>query len=166
MSFVITMYIREGIVMASDSRLTLNTEQHPNQATVVQVAVGQSDSNYKIFLAPNNIGISTFGAAEIKGVPIGGYIEYFISEQLQGSNVDVQDVAQRLLAFVTAFEPTPDTQFHVAGYKTTDTGEKDQQVWHVWVAHNTVDRSNPPGQQGGTWVAKRTFSRVSYNRLA
>ena len=26
MSFVITLYVREGIVMASDSRLTLNSE--------------------------------------------------------------------------------------------------------------------------------------------
>ena len=52
MSFIITMYVREGIVMASDSRLTLNTEQHPTEKTVVQVAVGQSDSNYKTFWLP------------------------------------------------------------------------------------------------------------------
>ena len=82
MSFIITLYVREGIVMASDSRLTLNVTQQQEDKQIIQAAVGQSDSNYKTFLATNNIGISTYGAADIKGVPIAGYIESFISEEL------------------------------------------------------------------------------------
>jgi hypothetical protein len=72
MSFVIVLSVREGIVMASDSRLTLNVTQQKGDKQVVQVAVGQSDSNYKTFLAPNNIGISTYGAADLEGIPIAG----------------------------------------------------------------------------------------------
>jgi len=72
MSLVITLYVREGIVMASDSRLTLNSisQSGPNQT--VNVAVAQSDTNYKTFLTPNSVGISTYGAADIGGVPIAG----------------------------------------------------------------------------------------------
>jgi len=73
-SFVITLYVREGIVMASDSRLTLNTQNQQGQNQIVNLAVGQSDSNYKTFLSPSNIGISNYGAADIGGTPIGGYI--------------------------------------------------------------------------------------------
>ena len=76
------MYVREGIVMASDSRLTLNAQTRKDDQPLVQMAVAQSDSNYKTFLAPGNIGITTYGAADIQGIPIGGYIESFMNEIL------------------------------------------------------------------------------------
>lgn len=147
--------------MASDSRLTLNTEQHLPDKTIVQVAVGQSDSNYKTFLAPNNIGISTYGAADIGSVPIGGYIESFISEQLQKAENKIDEVPHKLLEFFKKFQPMPDTQFHVAGYKDIDGGEKEPQVWHVWVSQNKVERVNPPDQQGASWGGEAdNFTRL------
>jgi len=37
MSFIVTVYVREGIVMASDSRLTLNTtQQQQGQQQIVR----------------------------------------------------------------------------------------------------------------------------------
>jgi hypothetical protein len=149
MSFIITLYVREGIVMASDSRLTLNTMQRQEDQQIVQVAVGQSDSNYKTFLAPNNIGISTYGAADIQGVPIAGYIESFISEQLSEED-EVDSVPQKLLDYFKKFPGPPNTQFHVAGYKT-ENNQREQQLWHVVVSRGTIERKNPPGQQGATW---------------
>ena len=149
MSFIITMYVREGIVMASDSRLTLNSEQ-PREKQVVNIAVGLSDSNYKTFLAPNRVGISTYGLAEIKGSPIGGFIESFIQEQLTGTNIEIHQIAQKLLEYFRRGESAPATQFHVAGYKE-DQDSKDQQVWHVDVAQNITRRLNPPGTQGAWW---------------
>jgi hypothetical protein len=38
MSFVITMYVREGIVMASDSRITLNQTTHEADKSIVKLA--------------------------------------------------------------------------------------------------------------------------------
>lgn len=149
MSFIITMYVREGIVMASDSRLTLNTEQKKDDKQVVQVAVGQSDSNYKTFLTPGNVGISTYGTAEIKGAPIAGYIDSFIIEQQMG-DLDIDILPERLLAYFCQFQPPPATQFHVAGYKETN-GQKHQQVWHVDVGKNKVEQLNPPGKPGASW---------------
>jgi len=158
MSFIITMYVREGIVMASDSRLTLTAQQQQQDGKqTVQVAVGQSDSNYKTFLAPHDIGVSIYGAAEIKGVPIAGYIESFIDERLSGDPTSVDGVPQKLLEYFGQFQPAPDTQFHVAGYKE-EGGQKDQQVWHVSVAQNKVSRLNPPGKQGASWAAKAIYS--------
>jgi hypothetical protein len=57
MSFIITLYTREDIVMASDSRLTLNAEQQTQNGQIVLLAAGMSDSNYKTFLAKDKIGI-------------------------------------------------------------------------------------------------------------
>ena len=96
MSFIITLNVREGIVMASDSRLTLSTQRQVNQQTVHNISVGMSDSNYKTFLTNNKIGISTFGAAEIQGIPIAGYIESFINNECADTDT-VENVAQKIL---------------------------------------------------------------------
>lgn len=150
MSFVIAMFVREGIVMASDSRLTLNKTEQQDERTTVHAAVGMSDSNYKTFLAPNNIGISTFGAADIGGVPIAGYIESFIAEDLS-DQTEVDDVPAALLQHFSEFDPVPDAGFLVAGYKSNN-GRREQQVWMVTVATGETQRVNPPGQQGAHWA--------------
>src|SRR5436190_1918605 len=95
-SFVITLYVREGIVMAADSRLTLNTTNtSPDGKQVVQAAVGQTDSTNKLFIALDRIGIATYGTADIGGVPVGGFIETSIRGLDEGATVP--DIANALL---------------------------------------------------------------------
>jgi hypothetical protein len=150
MSLIITLYVREGIVMAADSRLTLNTQRQELDKTVVNLAVGQSDSNYKLFLAPHDIGISTYGAADIKGVPIAGYVDSFIAAELKDEPASIEEVGNKLLKHFSAFTPVPQTQYHVAGY-TKVNNQVEQEVWHVNVASKQISRVNPPGQQGASW---------------
>ena len=57
MSFIITLYTREGIVMTSDSRLTLNVEQQTPNGQRVMLAAGMSDSNYND-VSPKNETVS------------------------------------------------------------------------------------------------------------
>jgi hypothetical protein len=176
MTLIVTMYVREGIVMASDSRLTLNVTQQPQlnlvspaappaedsgsspaqsllptqvSVQVVQFAATQSDATYKTFLAPGNVGISTAGAADIQGVPIAGFIESFITEQLaqQQPSLEVDQVPGELLKYFQSMTPTPDTHFLVAGYKTVN-NVREQHVWFVKVSSGTVVRNNPPGPKG------------------
>ena len=149
MSFVITMYVREGIVLASDSRLTLNTATQQGNSQVVQMAVGQSDSNYKTFLA-DRIGISTFGAADVGGEPLGGHIESFMQEHLIGKGVEVDDVPKKLLEYFARFQPAPATQFHVAGYIKVN-GSSVQRIWDVNVASGTINLLNAQGLPGASW---------------
>lgn len=151
MSLVITLYVREGIVMAADSRLSLTvTSASALGQPVQQLGVGQSDAAAKLFLAPGNIGISTYGAADIAGVPISGYIESFIESSLSSSSVAVDQVPSLLLAHFQAMPIVPATQFHVAGYKASN-GQLDQHVWQVNIQAGSVTQLNPPGQQGATW---------------
>lgn len=98
MSFVITLYVREGIVMASDSRLTLNQQRDEDGKQVVQLAVAQSDSSQKAFLTPQSYGILTFGDADVQGVPIAGYVESFIQEELPG-DIEVDAVPEKMLEY-------------------------------------------------------------------
>lgn len=117
MSFIVTAYVREGIIMASDSRLTLDATQQQNQQQITHLAVGQTDSTYKTFLALNKFGISTFGVASINGAPIAGYIESFISEHLSQDDYEIDQLPQQLLIYFRNISPTLSISFHVAGYK-------------------------------------------------
>lgn len=148
MSFIITLYTREGIVMASDSRLTLNAEQITPTGQKVLLAAGMSDSNYKTFLAQNRIGISTFGQADINGAPIGGFIDTFIREHLSDTP-SVTEFANELNVHFRTFNPIPDTGFHIAGYEETNNGMK-QMVYRVAPFHNLVKVTNPDTPNGET----------------
>lgn len=154
MSFIITLYIREGIVMASDSRLTLNAEQKKPNGQRTLLAAGMSDSNYKTFLAQNRIGISTFGQAAINGAPIGGFIDTFIREHLSDTPT-VTEFANELNEHFRTFNPIPDAGFHIAGYEKTENRLK-QMVYQVAPFHNTVQVKNPDKpdgepSQGASW---------------
>lgn len=152
MSFVIAVYVREGIVLASDSRLTLNqTTADPQGQQIQQLSVGMTDSTYKTFLTLNGIGISTYGDADIQGVPISGYIETFIRENVTPKTA-VDEVPQRLIDHFSSFPTIPDTGFLVAGYKTAEDNKLDQQVWRVIVANSTIERVNElVSPQGASW---------------
>ncbi len=151
MSFVMTLYVREGTVMAADSRLSLNaTQQSPGSQPVLQLGVAQSDSTLKTFLTPQNVGISTYGAADVQGVPITGFIESFINDVLANGQYEVDEAATKLLEYFRALAGPPVTWFHVAGYKVVN-GIPEQQVWVVSVGDDTRTRVNPPGEQGAAW---------------
>jgi len=150
MSFVISVYVREGIVMASDSRLTLTMQKQTPQGQTETLSVPSSDSNYKTFVAPGNVGISTFGAADIGGVPLAGFIESFIRDTLGGKTQDPENVAKALAVHFGAMSPAPNTGFLVGGYAQAP-GGSEQQIWSVDVSKNSVTRSNPKNDQGAAW---------------
>jgi len=150
MSFIISLYVREGIVMASDSRLSLSTTAKEDDNTIVNMAVAQSDSVYKTFIAPINIGITTFGAADINGVPIAGFIDSFIKEELDGKDVTVDQVPDKLLTYFRKCDPPPATHFHVAGYMQVDRSYE-QKLYVLDVLNNKHENVCKKGEQGAYW---------------
>jgi len=149
-SFVITLYVREGVVMASDSRLTLSTKRQEDGKQVTELAVSQSDSTYKTFLTPTSIGISTFGVADVQGVPIAGYIESFIDEHLSRGEYAVDQVPREMLAYFRSFPAPPDSGFLVAGYKCVENVAQ-QHVWEVIIKTKKTTRLNQPDSYGAVW---------------
>lgn len=150
MSLIISIHVREGIVMASDSRMTLNTSEVIQGQSILNLGAGQSDSNYKTFLAPNNIGISTCGEASIEGVPIAGYIESFINEKLTENVREINEVPDLLLNYFQGLSKVPDTRFFIGGYLTEDC-QRIQQLWEVTVKTGTINQINNPNDQGAAW---------------
>ena len=154
MSLVITVYVREGIIMASDSRLTLNaTQNQPGSHQIVNVAVGQTDTVYKTFLTPNRIGISTFGAADINGVPITGFMESFINDHIVQKNISLNNVPKELLKYFRNISADLQLGFHVAGY-SLENNVPQQCVWSVDIKGNEIKRLDKDGQPGASWAGE------------
>jgi len=144
MSLIVTVYTHEGIVMAADSRLTLNAKVLQDGKPNKTISFDFSNATQKIFRTRKNVGISTCGKADIQHRPIAGYIEAFAAENVD-TNVD--DLAQQLLIHFRALKPDLNTVFHVTGY----TEDRQQRVYIVAVAQNKVVKVNPHGEQGATW---------------
>ena len=144
MSFIITVYTNEGIIMASDSRTTYSNQVVlPNGEIRHNFGVQITDTTYKTFICNSRIGLSTCGDATINSTPIAGFIESFIAQKV--TNVDsVEDVCDKLIEYFSQYTPLPETNFIVAGYNNDD---QKQHISRVYIATKqiipTVDTSIP-----------------------
>ncbi len=150
MSLIISVYVREGIVMAADSRLTLNIPRSLPGGQTNILSITTSDSAKKLFMAPNNVGIATCGHADIGGVPIAGFVESFIVEKLKGQSLIAEQVASELKTYFGALAVRPGTVFHVAGYAPSASG-LDQTIFFVDPAVGAMSLLNQINQQGANW---------------
>jgi len=145
MSIIITTYVREGIVLSSDSRLSIS-----NDALKVK-DVTQSDAVRKTFITKKSIGISTCGQADINGVPIAGYVDSFIGEEIGEEDLSVEILTKRLLSYFRNLKEDLNTIFHVAGYDTIENNGKTyrkQQVFRCYINQNRIQNrlAEAPGQ--------------------
>lgn len=139
--------------MASDSRMVFERQGQRDDAAKAPVAMGWTDSCDKTFLAPQGVGISSFGVCEIGGAPIAGYVESFMHEQLAAGSEEVDDAARKLLAYFSSIPERPDVRFFVAGYKT-ENEQRVQHVYRVLAAQGQCERCNQPGVVGATWAGE------------
>ncbi len=129
MSLIVTLHCEEGIVMASDSRVTFSNSSTANNVTTVNLGASQSDAIYKTFLTPQRFGISYCGDATVKGVPLAGFVEAFINEKLT-AETEIDAVPGLLIDHFKTLDPVPDSVFHVAGYQIQDK-LRTQKIWRV-----------------------------------
>lgn len=150
MSFIITVVTQEGVVMASDSRLTINNSRKVDGADITDSAVSQSDTSYKTFLTSSGIGISMFGAASVKGVPLSGYIDEFISEKVTATT-SIEELPSLLASYMKSLPEPLDTGFHIAGYMKQE-GKKIPYVSRLYAFNGNVVNVVPAQQlRGAIW---------------
>lgn len=63
MSFIIAVYVNEGIVLASDRRTTYTITEKKEDKIIQKIGIHTTDSTDKTFICPNGAGISTCGIA-------------------------------------------------------------------------------------------------------
>ncbi|MBI3892491.1 MAG: hypothetical protein HY303_13285, partial [Candidatus Wallbacteria bacterium] len=81
MSLVISVFVPTGIVLAADSRTTMQstaTKQITGGTEVVHTPLVLSDSAFKVFALPNSgVGILTYGDAILRDLPVESYVKRF-----------------------------------------------------------------------------------------
>lgn len=151
MSLILSVYVGEGIVLASDSRITYNATSVSGGSTIHNFGVHHSDTTNKTFLCPNAIGISACGDASIDGKPIAGIIEAFIRESMD-EKTDIDETPDMLIRYFNRFSKVPDAVFLVAGYRLVD-GRYEQRLWKVMVRARVKERMETAAQ-GATWAGE------------
>jgi hypothetical protein len=164
-SLVIAVWVPEGIILAGDSRLSLTfSTRDPSLPIEYRHTVTASDANDKVFLLRDRFGLGTFGTADIKGVPIAGFINRFIEEKVS-DDVEIDRLPESLLEFFGAPHGWPPVSFYAAGFKS-ERGVSTPHVYFVNVAGKTFTRVNtaerPVGANWGgeTEVMSRLLNHV------
>jgi hypothetical protein len=154
MSLIVTTYVPEGIVMASDSRQWVTVEGETPTGKALKVETVSSDAVVKTFLLQEQqVGISNYGQDLLNGVPMGSYIKRFIEEELVAAD-DVTSIPEKLVKYFRKSFPDADAGFYVAGYKKEGKASVPY-VYRCHVAKNAVERKNvkPDGTlaYGASW---------------
>jgi len=142
MSFIVTVYVPEAIVMASDSRQSITiTRETPGGQKQQAVETVNSDFVYKTFLLKKQgTGISAFGEFILGKVNVESHIKRFQEEKLKDGD-DVTSIAQKLLDYFRKKFPEADTHFHVGGFKK-EAGISLPYIYNCHVSRNEIKRLN------------------------
>jgi len=154
MSLVVTVYVPEGIVMASDSRQSLTIEGKSPKGEGFKIQTVNSDAVTKTFLLEEQqIGISNFGQDLLAGIPMAGHIKKFTESKLESAD-DVATVPEKLVEYFRKSFPNTGVSFHIAGYKKEDRVSTPH-VYYCHVRKNIIQRRNikPDGSlaYGAIW---------------
>jgi len=156
MSFVVTVYVPEGIVMASDSRQFITVEARNDKGEITsKVETVSSDWAYKtFFLKQARVGVSAFGQAHLGNISVESHVRRFDEEAIENGD-DVVTVADKIVRFFSDRFPGADTAFHVAGFRT-EGRISIPYVYYCHVGRGEVRRNNvKPGTDqvvyGATW---------------
>ena len=148
MSFLIAVYVNEGIVLASDRRTTYTNTQEEGRKIIQRIGIHSTDSTDKTFLCPNSAGIATCGEASLLGKPITGYIQEMIRSKIT-PDCDVTDIPDIIIDYFSAFNDRPKTRFLIAGY-SLKANEIKQKVYKLNLETNYVEEIDA-SNQGATW---------------
>lgn len=114
MSIIATVSISEGLIMASDSRITGSyIVDTPSGKQIDRYTI--SDNGQKIFMIVKKIGISVCGDMIIDNLPITEFIRNFENECCN-TTMSVEECAKNLSAYTRLKGKQANVVYHVSGY--------------------------------------------------
>ncbi len=134
MSLVVSVYVPSGIVMAGDSRMTVQRSEEKTEGetkTIVQQQLVLSDNAYKVVeLRSIGVGISIYDAGIINNQPADSHVHRFEEEAVSPDD-DVLSVGDKFLKYFQDNFPGIGVGYHIAGYRE----ENKVSVPYVLVGH-------------------------------
>lgn len=145
MSLIISVRTGDGIVMASDSRVTVTTDR--------QHDVHFSDTTYKTFCFGNRVGVSTCGDAHIKGRAVASWMQTFENEVFD-HNWSILNTVQNLATYFSGLKPSKSITFHVGGYEKIANSTSIPVTYRVVVGNDgSIAKSTQDVGPGARWMA-------------
>lgn len=156
MSLIVSVKVQEGIVMAADSRVSMQIRKGDDLQNLTGIR-HYSDNFTKLFAAPNEVGISFCGEMAIEKGNLNVFVERFIRERIRW-DTPAGDVAPLLLEYMLKLPKVPATIFHVCGY-----ADGEPSVWRVFPKRNSVEKleDKPLIWDGEGDILARLLSPVS-----
>jgi hypothetical protein len=134
MSLVVTVYVPSGIVMAADSRMSVQRNEEREDAGVktrVQQQLVLSDNAYRVVeLRSIGVGISVYDAGVINNQPADSHVHRFEEEMITADD-DVMSVSEKFVEYFQDNFPGVGVGYHIAGYRL----ENRTSVPYVLVGH-------------------------------
>lgn len=134
MSLVATVYVPSGIVMACDSRMTVQRSEEKTEGetkTVVQQQLVLSDNAFKVVeLRTTGVGISIYDAGIINNQPADSHVHRFEEEAVTPGDA-VLSVGEKFIKYFQNNFPNIGVGYHIAGYRE----ENKVSVPYVLVGH-------------------------------
>lgn len=162
MSFLVAVYIHEGIVLASDRRTTYTNTQTIDGKVVKRIGIHTTNSTEKTFACPNGAGISCCGDASVSRKPITGFIQDMIRSEIS-EECQIERMPQIIIDYFNRLSDPPDCTFLVAGYDSID-GKKTPAVFSLNIKSKKIRRVNTSECQGAIWEgATSTLTRLIQN---
>jgi hypothetical protein len=168
MSLVVTVYVPSGIVMAGDSRMSVQRSEERaegEQRTLVQQQLVLSDSAYKVVeIRSIGVGIAIYDAGIINNQPADTHVHRFEEEMVTPED-DVLSVADKFLAYFQQQFPGVGVGYHIAGYRT----ENRASTPYVLVGHTVREpglrRVNADSEANVQYGITRAGDTLVANRL-
>lgn len=114
MSLIVSVKVPEGIIMAADSRVSMQVRKGDDLKAPAGIC-HYSDHFQKIFVAANGVGLSFCGEMAVESCNLNVYVERFLREKIT-ADTPITEVAPLLLKEMAALPKVPSTIFHVGGY--------------------------------------------------
>lgn len=114
MTVQVSVYVPEGIVMATDSRLTVT---YDNKESGKVEKYTHSDNTQKLFLLRKRpIGISTAGEASINNIFLSQYLKKFEDDFIE-PNDTLETIGIKLMTQLKQLITSQDFKLHLCGYE-------------------------------------------------
>lgn len=134
MSLIVSVKVQEGIVMAADSRVSMQIRKSDELQGLTGIR-HYSDHFTKLFLAPNDAGVSFCGEMAIEEGNLDVLLERFLKKNVT-KHTPVKDVATLLLEYMRSLPKVPATIFHVCGYD-----DDEACMWRIFPKRNAVEKT-------------------------
>ena len=140
MTLVVCVYVPNGIILAADSRTTLEKANKLRDAQGKEIVVTEkivlSDAFYKVIkLSKVDVGIACFDSAYIDNNPIEFHIRSFEETEVKKDD-DVENVATKFKAYFTKEFPQIPVGTVIAGFKI----ENEKSIPYVLGYHTVKDK--------------------------